>query len=271
MNYLKISFIALALQANYAFAQTQQTITFGVVPQQSATKLLSIWSPILKTVSSMSGYKVIFKTSKDISTFEESLLKGHYDMAYMNPYHYTEFHKNPGYIAFAKAANSKIKGIIVIKKGSPINSIKDLNQQSIAFPSPNAFAASMLIQSELRSNNIDYTPKYVLSHDSVYLNVAKGIYSAGGGIQRTFKATSPELQNQLVVLEETKGYTPHAFAYHPRLNQDVIIKIADSFTKLHKSKSGEQLLKKLHISSIESATDQNWNDIRVLNIQVPTK
>lgn len=266
MNSQKRFFAALVLCSGFNLAYAEQTFTFGVVPQQSASKLLKTWGPILKNISVNSGVKITFKTAKNISTFEDELLKGQYDFAYMNPYHYTEFNKKPGYIAFSKAADRKIKGIIVIKKDSPIQNLKDLNQQTIVFPSPNAFAASMLIQGELKAQNIEYTPKYVSSHDSVYLNVSKGLYPAGGGIQRTLSAIPDNLKSQLTVLKETNLYTPHAFAYHPRTDQAVVQKIVKAFTSLHQTPLGKEQLGKLKISSIEPASNENWDDVRSLNL-----
>ncbi|OOZ38192.1 hypothetical protein BOW53_16320 [Solemya pervernicosa gill symbiont] len=165
--------------------QAKERLTFGVVPQQSATKLARLWGPFLKQLGELSGYEIRFRTATDIPTFEQRVSLGEYDLAYMNPYHYTVFHRSPGYMAFAKERDKQIQGIVIVHKDSPITQISDLDKQVVAFPSPGAFAASILPRAEFARSGIDVTPTYVTSHDSVYRAVAAGLKPAGGGVLRT--------------------------------------------------------------------------------------
>ena len=71
-------------------------LRFGVVPQQSATKLAKQWVPLLNYLSEKTGHTIHFATAKDIPTFEQRCANGEYDLAYMNPYHYVVFHESPG-------------------------------------------------------------------------------------------------------------------------------------------------------------------------------
>ena len=73
-----------------------EVLSFGVVPQQSATRLAELWTPICEFLGRKTGNHYVFKTAKDIPTFEDRLASGDYDIAYMNPYHYTVFSKVPG-------------------------------------------------------------------------------------------------------------------------------------------------------------------------------
>ena len=81
--------------------QAAVSLSFGIVPQQSAGKLAGLWTPILTYLSRKTGYAIHFKTARDIPTFERRLAAGDYDLAYMNPYHYTVFSRRPGYRVFA--------------------------------------------------------------------------------------------------------------------------------------------------------------------------
>jgi len=175
------------------------TYTFGLVPQQSATKMAQNWIPVLNYLSEQTGDTYVFKTAKDIPTFEQRLINGEYDFAYMNPYHFTIFNQKPGYQAFAKQKNKGIQGIFVVNKNSEIKTLADLEGKKIAFPSPAAFAASIILQAQLHKQGISFTPQYVSSHDSVYLNVAQDNYASGGGIQRTFNNTSESTKNDLTI------------------------------------------------------------------------
>lgn len=240
----------------------KEKYVFGVVPQQAASKIARTWQPVLNYLERQTGYKFRFATAKNIPVFEKNLAQGVYDFAYMNPYHYVVFHKHTGYLALAKAHGKKIHGIMVVHKDSKVNSLNDLQNKELAFPSPQAFAASMITRSELSRKKISFVPKYVSSHDSVYRNVANNNFIAGGGVIRTFKATSEDIRNKLRILYKTRGYTPHAFAVHPSVPAKVRRSVLKVMIKMEKTIEGKKLLNSLKIKGIGRAKDSDWDDVR---------
>ena len=263
VNYARCIGIAVALMLNTAHATT---LTFGIVPQQSAKKLAQLWTPICNYLSEKTDTTITFSTAKDIPTFEKRLLAGQYDIAYMNPYHYTVFHEKPGYQAIAHQKDANIKGIVVVAKDSEITSLSQLNGKSLAFPSPAAFAASVLPRAKMKSDGIEVDPKYVSSHDSVYLNVSKGLFSAGGGVLRTFNNTNPEVKEKLRVLWTTPGYTPHAIATHPAVDEKTRKKIQQALVDMSSDPEGIALLKTINFNGLQAADNSDWDDVRALNI-----
>jgi len=262
-------FLGLLLTASMPIqAETRVVYTFGIVPQQSASKLARLWIPILKRISAETGFELNFKTAPSIPEFERRLADGEYDIAYMNPYHYTVFHDAPGYKAFAKQKDKMISGILITRKDSPIKTPAELKHKVLAFPAPAAFAASVLPRSYLKKAGIDFTPKYVSSHDSVYLGVAAGLYPAGGGIKRTFNNIDKTLQDQLRILWETEKFTPHAFAVHPRVEQEHIKVIAKVMFALEQDNQGKKLLSSINFKGIVPAKDSDWDDVRMLDINL---
>jgi phosphonate transport system substrate-binding protein len=184
----------------------------------------------------------------------------------MNPYHYTVFHENQGYEALTRARDKQIKGIIVTRKDSALRDISELEGKHLAFPSPAAFAASILPQGELKRRNINYIPRYVSSHDSVYRTVAKGLFPAGGGVVRTFMAVEPEIREQLQIFWKTPGYTPHAIAAHPRVSRELFNRIQQVLIGMEKTPEGQRLLEPLKIKGWHSANDSDWDDVRKMDI-----
>ncbi len=245
-----------------ANCQAKDSYTFGIVPQQSASALVRTWAPILNYLEKHSGVKIQFETAKNIPTFEENLAKGKYDFAYMNPYHYVMFHRHSGYKAIAKSKDTRIHGIIVVHKDSQLKSIKDLNNKELVFPSPLAFAASLIPRSELRRQMINVTPRYVSSHDSVYRNVADKNFVAGGGVVRTFNTTPEDVRARLRILYTTDGYTPHAFAVHPTVPDTVLKAVRQAMLDMEKTTEGKVLLESLDMKGIASAKDTDWDDVR---------
>lgn len=263
---MKKIILSLLLSLHCTFVSAENTLVFGIVPQQSASKLAQLWNPIFEEISRETGLNVQFATAPDIPTFEKRLALGEYDIAYMNPYHYVVFNKSGGYKALAKVKDKQLKGIIVVAKNSAFKTFDDLNNTTIAFPAPAAFAASIITQSDLAKRNVNFTAKYVSSHDSVYRTVVKGIYPAGGGVLRTLNTIPKEIRDQLTVLWTTKGYTPHAIATHPRVTEDDAQKIQLALTAMGNNAQGQKLLNRIKIKEFENASDSDWDDIRELNL-----
>lgn len=241
-------------------------LTFGVVPQQAASTLARKWSPLLAALSQNANFQLRFATAPDIPTFEKRLARGEYDVAYMNPYHFTVFNHAPGYQALVKEKNKKIQGIIVVNKQSDIRSLDQLEGTELAFPAPAAFAASVLPRANLKIKGLTNDIKYVGSHDSVYLAVAQGLVAGGGGVKRTFKTMDKAITAQLRILWETPGYTPHAVAVNPRVDASIMSELAQGFSHLSSTPEGLKLLESLGFKPFEPAKNSDWDDVRALGL-----
>jgi len=239
-------------------------LSFGIVPQQSASRLAQIWVPVFDHLSKATNTEIRFATAKDIPTFEACLARGAYDLAYMNPYHYTTFHDHAGYDAFARQADKRLRGLIVVRADSALSELEDLDQQSIAFPSPAAFGASVIPRAEMKSREMAIRPAYVKSHDSVYRAVIAGLFPAGGGVLRTFNNVPESERGKLRVLYKTDAYTPHAFAAHPRVEAALVKRLREVMTAMKAEHPA--LLKPLGMRGIQDAKDEDWNDVRSLRL-----
>ncbi|MBF7073502.1 phosphate/phosphite/phosphonate ABC transporter substrate-binding protein [Glaciecola sp. MH2013] len=257
-----------AQQQSEAAVDKKRQLSFGVVPQQSPTRLASKWGPVLRRLSAETNIEIKFATAKNIPTFEARLAAGEYDLAYMNPYHYVHFSSSESgaYRAIAKESNKALRGIIVALASSDLASLEQLRNQEIAFPAPASFAASIIPQKIFENAAIAIQPKYVFSHDSVYLNVARGFVPAGGGVMRTFNAAPEHIRKNLKVIWTSDSYTPHAIAAHRRVSDEDIANIMQAFLTLNQDESFQKLLNELKFNPFEAATDNDWDDIRHLGI-----
>lgn len=242
----------------------EESFSFGVVPQQNPTALAKSWAPMLSYLSQKTGYKLEFQTAKDISTFNQRLKAGTFDIAYMNPFLYA-VDKSRLYKVFAKEKDIRLRGIIVVAKNSPYTSLASLRNTTMAFPDPDAFAATLLPLAHLKKIGIRVTPKNVMSHDSVYRAVAKGLYPAGGGVVKTLEKTDLLIQNQLRILWTSPPYIPHPIAAHSRIPQPVVDKLFAAMSTMHLDPQGKVLLEELKFKGIELAEDHEYDAIRALS------
>lgn len=266
-----IFFTVNTVNANIVLNDTQskthvKTFVFGVVPQQSAAKLARSWIPLLQFLSERSGVNLKFATAPDIPTFERRLANGDYDIAYMNPYHYVVLNKEVGFKALVHEKDKKIKGIIVANKNSAIDKLEDLLEQTIAFPAPASFAATLIPKANLIKKDINFNYQYVNSHDAVYRNIAEGRFVAGGGIIRTFNALPESVRNELKIIWTSDNYTPHAIATYPSVNEATRQKLVAAFLAVENAEHRVELLAPLAMKGFVKANCDDWDDVRDLNI-----
>jgi phosphonate transport system substrate-binding protein len=127
--------------------------------------------------------------------------------------------------------------------------LQDISYGKIAFPAPNAFAASLLIRSLLANNKIPFEPLYVRTHSNVYRSVVRGdVAVAGGGIESTLLAEPSELKDELRVLAETKRYTSHPFSANARVPKAVQERVRTAFLNLAKTPDGAELLSRIQMA-----------------------
>jgi phosphonate transport system substrate-binding protein len=259
--------LAPSVAAQAAGETAPPAFTFGIVPQQASSKLLRSWGPVLRYLQQRTGHRFVFRTAANIPIFEQRVTANEYDFAYMNPYHFTVHnHGDTGYQALAMAKNKLIHGILVVRKDSALETLTDLQGATLAFPAPAAFAASVLPRAHLTAESVEFGVRYVSSHDSVYKAVAKGLFPAGGGVLRTFKAVDPGVRQQLRILWTTPGYTPHAIAVNPRVAREVVVAVRQALIAMTDDDAGRLALDRLKIKGFAAATNASWDDVRALRI-----
>ena len=242
--------------------------TIGVVPQFSARTLQSIWTPILQELERRTGHTFELRGSQSIAAFEQQLMAGDFDFAYMNPYHFIKANNVHGYMPLVRDTGKKLRGILVVRKDAPIDDIAQLQGEAIAFPSPNALGASLMMRALLAQEfKLGFEPRYVKSHDSVYLNVVMGRTLAGGGVARTLAKQPPEVREQLRVLYTTPAVASHPLAVHPRVPETVREQVRGELIAIGQGEPGRQLLAKIPIGNAGPALSEDYAPLQAMGLE----
>ncbi|MCL1478290.1 phosphate/phosphite/phosphonate ABC transporter substrate-binding protein [Marinobacter sp. M3C] len=244
----------------------EDVLSLGVVPQQASERLARQWIPLANYLSEKTGLKIEFSTAPDIPEFEKRLAAGEYDVAYMNPYHFTVYNEDPGYTAVVRQRDHFLRGIIVVPATLEVESLAGLTGLDLAFPAPNAFAATLITRAFLNNIAPGYTATFVRSHDSVYRAVANGIFAGGGGILRTFNEIDPEIRSKLEILWISPGYIGHAVAAHPTVPDKTRLSLQNALIEVGDSEKGQKILEELGIKGFQVAYDADWNEVRALGL-----
>lgn len=262
---LFISVIGSALAANVG--QQAKAYTVGIVPQFDARHIYEIWRPILDTLEQKTGIQLILQGAPTITDFEVEFNRGDFDFAYMNPYHILVANDSQGYEPLVRDVGKLLQGILVVHKDSPIQSPEELGGKTISFPAPNALGASLLLRADLHDLfNIDFIPRYVKTHSSVYLNVALGLVDAGGAVQKTLLQQPAATRDALRVLYRTRKLPPHPFCAHPRVPIVVQNKIKMALIDLGSSEQGRRLLAKIPVKEIGLASMEDYQPLTAMGL-----
>ena len=233
---------------------TTKAFTFEVVPQFTAAKIYTTWSPLLQRVGQEAGLCFELRVSATIPEFEQKLLKGEPEFVFLNPYHAVLANQKKKYQPLLADSEDLLTGILVVRADSPVKSLEELRGKNISFPAPNSFAASLLIRAELAKRKIDVNPVFVKTHSNVYRSVIGKDAMAGGGVNNTLDNEAPEVRQQLRVLYETPAYTPHPVATHPSVPAAVRDRFLKAMLKLTQDEKGRKLLDGINLSKPQAVT-----------------
>ena len=168
LRLLALILLTCFITASFKKSLAQERVfTIGVVPQFTPVEIYERWGPLVKELENRTGLKFELKTYKSIPEFEKAFLKGELDFVFMNPYHQVMAYKAQKYIPLVRD-KTPLTGILVVRRDSPVKEVKDLDGKVIAFPAPNAFAASLYMRAILTEKfKIKFTQEYVKTHDNV--------------------------------------------------------------------------------------------------------
>ena len=250
----------LVMETSYTHAaclgeqSVTKVYTFDVVPQHTAAKIYTTWSPLLQRVGQEAGLCFELRVAPTIPEFEQRLLKGEPEFVFLNPYHAVLAHQRKKYQPLLADSEDLLTGILVVRADSPIKSLNELKGNNISLPAPNAFAASLLIRAEMAKRKIDINPVFVKTHSNVYRSVIGKDAVAGGGVNYTLDNEVPEVRQQLRVLFETSAYTPHPVATHPSVPAAVRDRFLKATLKLMQDEEGRKLLDGINLSKPQAVT-----------------
>jgi len=219
--------------------------TVAVVPQIPPAELYALWRPLLQRLGEKASQCFDLLIPATIPEFEQGLRDGRFDYAFMNPFHQLMVRRS--YVPLVRDGKSPLRGILLVNRDSPARSVQDLRSRVVHFPSPNAFAASLLIRAHLAGLGVDFRPRYVISHSNVYRAVALDPAVAGGGVNNTMRRERPEIRERLRVLYETPGYPAHPFSARRNLPGPERERLRQAWLALARDSGSTALLRQVQI------------------------
>lgn len=264
--------VLAATCTGWAFAEQSERAVhkdeylMGIFPYLAPRELEIIYAPIAAEFSNAIDKKVLFMTSSTYETFMGNLAKQMYDIVFVQPFDYVNIADKYGYRALA-TRNKPLPAIIVVKPDSAINSVQDLRGKTIALP-PSVAAISYLIKDHLEKNGLDprkdVTIEHHRSHASCMRSVLIGSAQACGTAPPALRFFKSKMKTDFKTITETKGIPNSIFAVHPRVSEDMRIKMMQRISSWPTTEEGRKLLKGVKVEAFIAAEDKEYDVVRVM-------
>lgn len=260
--------VVVLLAAMSSVTEAADGYALARAPQRSQASLIRDWQPLVEYLGRETGVRFYLETYSSSVAFEGSLISGTPDFFFTSPYYFLIARQRHGYIPLIRGKKPLV-GILVVRDDSGIASVNGLQGKTLAFPSPNAYAASLYMRALLaEKEKVTFTPIYVETHDNVYRNVVFRNAAGGGGVLRTLNAEPQGLSNQLRVIYRTPGSASHPLSAHPRVPQEVREAVAEALLKLATVESGRKLLDRLKLRNpVRANHERDYAWIKALGLE----
>lgn len=233
----KISIIFILLISTL-FA-SEKEYSFGVVSQRNAVLTAKIWNPILAYVENKTGIKLVLSTARTGDDSKQATDKGEYDFVYSNHF----FENQPLiYTPILKPNNEYITGQIVVLNNSSIKNIKELQNETIGFPSKSAFIAYAVTTDYLKKQRIHYKEVFGGNQEGIMAQLKSGSIKAISVNSLVLKDYAAKENLEYKVLWESEKYTDIPIAVNNRVSLEVAKKVQDALANMHKDEQGTKIL-----------------------------
>ena len=240
--------------------------SFAVHPLHNPVRLHEVFSPLMRYLSAqVPGARFRLEASRNYDHYNRKIDAERPDFLLPNPYQTLRAQRH-GYRVIAKMGDDdNFRGIILVRRDSDIDTVRDLAGGSISYPARTALAATMMPQYFLQQEGLDVRHevdnRYVGSQESAILNVYLGETDAGATWPppwRALAAERPELAEALEIRWQTEPLPNNSVMAHARVDAGIAQRVAELLDQLHERPEGERILGPMELSRFELATDTDY-------------
>lgn len=239
-------------------------------PFNTPETLFEIYQPLMDYLNARLGGPVLkLEASRDYESFEQKLYYRNFDFALANPYQTVMAVPN-GFRIFAKMGDDdRARGIILLRRDSPVDTVADLKGKTVSYPATSALAATLLPQAYLHEQGLDITTdldnRYVGSEESSILSVYLGRAAAGTTwplAWTRFQRDDPAKAAELMVKWETGSLPNGGWVVRDGVPPQLVDQITSLLLALPETEEGRKLLDHMLVSRFEPATDATYEPVQ---------
>lgn len=243
------------------YAQTRQSIVFGILPFMSEVSLIKRFSPLRDHLSARLKRDVVLETATDMSTFIQRTNEGVYDIVYTAP-HFVLLATQSGLYTVLAQPSQKLAAHIMVPADSAVRTVAQLANRRVASGPALAFLTivgkDLLTQSGLKEAA---APQYTIfpNNNSALQATASG--DSDAAIVGTYMLEQAQKAG-LRELIATPPYPSVAILASTRLTTQQHSVIGDALVELGTSTSGKALLERIEYPGFQRANLAEYDTLR---------
>jgi phosphonate transport system substrate-binding protein len=238
-------------------------LVMGVHPYRPVSDLYAIYKPIANYVSKKIGKPVELRIGRTNSEIVDLLGKGEIDFSFIGPALYVETTSKYKITPLAQIVNDgkpSFYGVIVVKKGSGITSLKAMKGKTFAFGERDSTVSHimplyMLMEAGVRLADLKQFA-FLGSHDNVALNIVRGSFDAAG-LQPDVAAKYKD--QGLEVIARSVDLPEHVFAATKSLDAETTAQVQNALLTMDMTLL--QGIKK-SLTGIQKFSDKDFDGLR---------
>lgn len=258
-------------QPSYSIKTAETDKSYRVSsPFATPETLFAIYQPLVDYVNArLGGPKLKLEAARDYESFEQKLYYRNLDFALANPYQTVMAVPN-GYGIFAKMSDdSQQRGLVLVRRDSPVREVDDLIGKAVSYPANSALASTLLPQDFFHRQGLDVKAdldnRYVGSEESAILNVFLGNSAAGATWPMAwarFQRDEPAKAAQLVVRWETPSLPHNGWVARDDVPPELVDRLRAVLVGMAGDAEGRQVLDHMQAAGFEPADDKTFDPVR---------
>jgi phosphonate transport system substrate-binding protein len=271
--------MCILVGASFAESVTKN-ITIAVLPCSDVEMTFKKFHQLITYLIQQTGIDLKIMVPKDYAEFEWAIKNGDIDFALQDPHTYVRlsrlFKRDALLSALTWAGKTSQSGLIIARKGSGINNVKDLRGKTVMF-GPKLSAAKWIAAKEsFRETDIDIDNdlraySYGGCCEDIAFNVYLKAVDAGVVCDHFFEEHSEDRNElgmdpkQLIVIGRTKAVPTRVFTARKELSNSIVNRINRALLDLDKKNPEHaKILYPAELGGFQKAKDKDYDKIRSL-------
>jgi phosphonate transport system substrate-binding protein len=252
----------------------ENPLLIGLIPEQNIFRQLERYEPLADYLSGETGKKIIIRIlpryGNIIDNFVSSSLDGAFFGSFTGALAIRKLGVRPLARPEGKDGISTYHGLILVRKDSGIQSIKDMKNKRFAFVDKATTAGYLLPLDYFRENSIGNYRNYLKEtyftgthEDAVFdvLNRNADIGAAKNTVFDRLAKSDARIMEELVILAESPKVPENGLAVRKDLDESVVTKLKDALLGMDGNEEGRKVLEKFGAARFIPTSVQDYKPV----------
>lgn len=262
-------FLALWCCWGHAQPLAKPSLILGVQPYLPVEEIQQRFAPLADYLGRQLGRPVEVRVGESYEDHIAAIGQDRLDIAFLGPTVYVKlvarYGPKPLLARFEVNGQPDLRGVIAVRRDSPLQRLEDLKGRRFAFGEPDSTMGYVMPRFALGRAGVPLSSLahhgFLHSHKNVALALLVGDYDAGALKREVFDEFAPQ---GLRVLAELPTSPDHLFVTSNKLPPADVEQLRRALLQLHAQPGGHEILDKLHkgMTALIPAEDAQYDGVR---------